>query len=264
MQKLAGKVALVTGAARRIGAATLKTLHQHGATVVLHYRYSKADAEKLCAELNGIRPDSCFIQQAELADLDSLEKMLTAVIQQTGRLDILINNASRFFPTKITSITEDHWDDLFSSNLKGPMFLSQAATPHLLASQGCIVNIIDIHAERPLAGHLVYCAAKAGLLMLTKSLAKELAPRVRVNGVSPGAILWPEADASQLTNKHLNDHANNGAEPNIEHQTLLDKTSLKREGSPEDIAQAVLFLVADAPYITGHIIPVDGGRLLNQ
>ena len=251
MQKLAGKVALVTGAARRIGATTVKMLHQHGATVVVHYRNSKTDAVKLCDELNAIRTHSCFIQQAELAEVDSLEKMVEAVIKQAGRLDILINNASSFFPTKVGEITEDHWDNLFASNLKAPLFLSQAAAPHLMKSQGCIVNMVDIHAERPLAEHPVYCVAKAGLLMLTKSLAKELGPNVRVNGVSPGAILWPEADG-------------NSAEVTLEHQALLEKTSLKREGSPDDIAQAIFFLVAEAPYITGHIIPVDGGRLLNQ
>ena len=251
MQKLAGKVALVTGAARRIGATTVRMLHQHGATVVIHYRNSEKDAEALCDELNDIRTDSCFIQQAELADIASLEKMIEEVVSKAGRLDILINNASSFFPTKMGEITEADWDNLLSSNLKAPLFLSQAAAPHLTNNQGCIINMVDIHAERPLAGHPVYCAAKAGLLMLTKSLAKELGPQVRVNGVSPGAILWPEADGE-------------GVEVTLEHQELLDKTSLKREGSPDDIAKAISFLVCDAPYITGHIIPVDGGRLLNQ
>ena len=251
MQKLSGKVALVTGASRRIGATTVKMLHQHDATVVIHYRNSKTDAEKLCDELNAIRPDSCFIEQAELGDTQSLSKMVDSVIAKVGRLDILINNASSFFPTKVGEITEDHWDNLFSSNLKAPLFLSQAATPYLTKTEGCIINMVDIHAERPLAEHPVYCAAKAGLLMLTKSLAKELGPKVRVNGVSPGAILWPEADG-------------NSAEADKEHQALLDKTSLKREGSPDDIAKAIQFLVLEAPYITGHIIPVDGGRLLNQ
>ena len=251
MQKLSGKVALVTGAARRIGAVTVRMLHQQGATVIIHYRHSKSDAEKLSNELNAIRADSCFISQAELANVESLNNMIDSVIAQTGRLDILINNASSFFPTKVGEITEDHWDNLFASNLKAPLFLSQAAATHLDKTQGCIVNMVDIHAERPLAEHPVYCAAKAGLLMLTKSLAKELGPNVRVNGVSPGAILWPESDG-------------NSAEVNAEHQALLDKTSLKREGSPEDIANAISFLVSDASYITGHIIPVDGGRLLNQ
>lgn len=251
MQKLNGKVALVTGAARRIGATTVRMLHQQGATVVIHYRNSKNDAEKLCHELNGIRADSCLILQAELAEVSSLQTMINELIKQTGRLDILINNASSFFPTKIGEITEVHWDNLFASNLKAPLFLSQAAAPHLAETKGCIVNMVDIHAERPLAEHAVYCAAKAGLLMLTKSLAKELGPNVRVNGVSPGAILWPEADG-------------NNAQADAEHKSLLDKTSLKREGSPDDIAKAISFLVSDADYITGHIIPVDGGRLLNQ
>jgi len=228
MQKLEGKVALVTGAARRIGAVTVKMLHQQGASVVIHYRNSKQDAETLCDELNALRSNSCYIQQAELADVDSLKDMIDAV-----------------------KITEDHWDNLFASNLKAPLFLSQAAAPYLTKNQGCIVNMVDIHAERPLAEHPVYCAAKAGLSMLTKSLAKELGPNVRVNGVSPGAILWPEADADK-------------AEASTEHQELLAKTSLKREGSPEDIARAIEYLVIDAPYVTGHIIPVDGGRLLNQ
>jgi len=251
MQKLEGKVALVTGAARRIGAVTVKMLHQHGAIVVVHYRNSSTEAKKLCNELNEIRSDSCFIQQAELAEVSGLEKMIDEIIKQTGRLDILVNNASSFFPTKVGEITEDDWDNLFASNLKAPLFLSQAAAPHLTKTEGCIVNMVDIHAERPLAEHPTYCAAKAGLLMLTKSLAKELGPYVRVNGVSPGAILWPEADG-------------NSPKANQAHQALLAKTSLKREGSPADIAKAIWFLVAEAPYITGHIIPVDGGRLLNQ
>ena len=251
MQKLKGKVALVTGAAKRIGAVTVRMLHQQGATLIVHYRSSKSDAEKLCDELNDLREGSCFIRQAELADVASLQTMIDTVIEQTGRLDILINNASSFFPTKMGEITEIHWDNLFASNLKAPLFLSQAAAPYLLKQRGCIVNMVDIHAERPLAEHPVYCAAKAGLLMLTKSLAKELGPNIRVNGVSPGAILWPEADGED-TKTHA------------EHLVLLNKTSLKREGSPEDIAKAIMFLVTDADYITGHIIPVDGGRLLNQ
>lgn len=251
MQKLHGKVALVTGAARRIGAVTVRMLHQQGATVFIHYRHSSDAAQHLCTELNHVRPHSCFIQQAELASVGSLQALIEAVINTAGRLDILVNNASSFFPTKIGEITEAHWDSLFASNLKAPLFLSQAAASHLRETQGCIVNMVDIHAERPLAEHPVYCAAKAGLLMLTKSLAKELGPNVRVNGVSPGAILWPEAQATD-------------AQALAEQQQLLDKTCLKREGSPDDIAKAILFLVADAPYITGHIIPVDGGRMTNQ
>lgn len=251
MQKLTGKVALITGAARRIGATTAKMLHQQGATVVIHYRNSAKDAEELCNKLNSIRSNSCLLQQAELANVKSLQNMVNEIIAETGRLDILINNASSFFPTKIGEITEAHWDNLFSSNLKAPLFLSQAAAPYLINTNGCIVNMVDIHAERPLAEHPVYCAAKSGLLMLTKSLAKELGPDVRVNGVSPGAILWPEVDEKK-------------AEAISEHSLLLEKTSLKREGSPDDIAKTILFLVSEAPYVTGHIIPVDGGRLLNQ
>ena len=253
MQKLAGKVALVTGAARRIGATTSRMLHQNGATVVIHYRHSFDEAEKLCNELNAIRENSCFIQQAELSDVNKLQEMVTAVIKKVGRLDILINNASSFYPTKIGEITESDWDNLMVSNLKAPLFLSQAAAPELIKNSGCIVNMIDIHAERPLTDHLVYCSAKAGLLMLTKSLAKDLGPAVRVNGVSPGAILWPETEI-----------ANENTEIQAEQLNLLNKTSLKRQGSPEDIADTILFLVCDATYITGHIIPVDGGRLLNQ
>ena len=251
MQSLMGKVVLITGAARRIGAVTARRLHQEGATVVVHYRSSATEAERLCDELNALRADSCLLERAELEDVASLESMVASVIDKVGRLDVLINNASSFFPTIIGDITEAHWDNLMGSNLKAPLFLSQAAAPHLAKTEGCIVNMVDIHAERPLAEHPVYCAAKAGLLMLTKSLAKELGPSVRVNGVSPGAILWPEADGSN-------------PEADLAHQVLLAKTCLKREGNPEDIANTISFLVNDAPYITGHIIPVDGGRLVNQ
>ena len=250
MHKLSGKVVLITGGARRIGAATARMLHQQGANIVLHYRNSISDAENLNESLNKIRPESCFLQQAELSDVNSLECMVSSIIQRYGRLDVLINNASSFFPTKLGEITEEQWDNLLASNLKAPLFLSQAAAPNLSKNQGSIINMVDIHAERPLAEHPVYCAVKSGLLMLTKSLAKELGPEVRVNGVSPGAILWPEGE--------------NNEEDSKEHQKLIEKTSLKRMGCPEDIAKTILFLIADAPYITGHILPVDGGRLLNQ
>ncbi len=251
MQLLQGKVALVTGSARRIGAFTLRALHQQGATVIVHYRNSANDASELCDELNAMREDSCLIQQAELADVNSLKTMIDTIINVTGRLDILINNASSFYPKVVGEIKESDWDNLMASNLKAPLFLSQAAAPHLKKTQGCIVNMVDIHSERPLKEHPVYCVAKAGLVMLTKSLAKELGPDIRVNGVSPGAILWPEAD-------------DNSVDMKAQHQSILDKTSLKRSGSVEDIANAILFLVTQADYITGHIIPVDGGRLLNQ
>lgn len=249
MQNLKGKVALVTGAARRIGAVTVEKLHDAGATVIVHYRSSSEDAEKLSLKLNNIRENSCFLQQADLANVEALPKMVDAIISQAGRLDILVNNASSFFPTPVGEITEAQWDNLMGSNLKAPLFLSQAVAPHLIDNKGCIVNMIDVHGFRPLTNHPVYSSAKAGLLMLTKSLARELGPNVRVNGVAPGAILWPE---------------NETVEMKAEQQALLEKTCLKREGLPEDIAKAVLFLVKDADYITGHVIPVDGGRLLNH
>lgn len=252
MSDLKGKVALVTGSARRIGAVIVRKLHEAGATVIVHYRNSSEDAEKLCAELNENREDSCFLQQAELSNINTLEEVIDNIIKQTGRLDILVNNASSFFPTPLGEIIEEHWDDLIGSNLKGPLFLSQAAALELIRNNGCIVNMIDVHAFRPLKSYPVYSAAKAGLLMLTQSLARELGPDVRVNGIAPGAILWPEADG---------DDANNMTS---EHLALIDKTCLKRKGSPEDIAKAVLFLIRDADYITGHVIPVDGGRLLNH
>ena len=249
MSDLKGKVALVTGSARRIVAVTVRMLHQAGADVVVHYRSSADDAEKLADELNTIRANSCFLQQADLLEIKQLSTMVDSIIKQTGRLDILVNNASTFYPTAIGEITEADWDNLMGSNLKAPLFLSQAVAPHLIKNQGCIVNMVDVHGFRPMKGYPVYSAAKAGLLMLTQSLARELGPNVRVNGVAPGAILWPEAEENQ----------NKAAQ-----QALLNKTALKREGTPEDIAKTVLFLVRDANYITGQVIPVDGGRVLNH
>jgi len=244
---LAGKVALITGAARRIGAVIAQILHQEGADVVIHYRHSAKDAQKLQQKLNTQRDNSCFLVQADLIEVDTLPNLIQSVIKQTQRLDILVNNASSFYPTPIGEITEVDWDDLMGSNLKAPLFLSQAATPYLKQVQGCIVNIIDIHGLRPMKNHPVYSPAKAGLVMLTHSLARELGSEIRVNGVAPGAIIWPENELD----KQVSDE-------------ILAKTALKRQGTPEDIAKAVLFLVKDADYITGHIIPVDGGRLLNH
>jgi pteridine reductase len=249
MSELKGKVALVTGSARRIGAATVRLLHQAGATVVVHYRSSAKQAEKLCAELNQVRAQSCFLQQADLLDIQALDTLVQDVVKQAGRLDILVNNASSFYPTPLAKIREADWDNLLGSNLKAPLFLSQAAAPELLKNKGCIVNMVDVHGFRPLKGYPVYSVAKAGLLMLTQSLARELGPDVRVNGVAPGAILWPEAE---------------GSLDKAAQQALLEKTALKREGSPDDIAKTILFLVRDADYITGQVIPVDGGRLLNH
>lgn len=247
MATLTGKVALITGSARRIGAVIAQYLHQAGADVVIHYRHSAKEAQALQQKLNAQRENSCFLVQADLLQIDALPKLIASVIQQTQRLDILINNASSFYPTPVGTITEDNWDDLIGSNLKAPLFLSQAATPYLKSSHGCIVNIIDIHGIRPMKAHPVYSPAKAGLAMLTHSLARELGAEIRVNGVAPGAIIWPENDLESDTATEI-----------------LAKTALKRQGTPEDIAKAVLFLVKDADYITGHIIPVDGGRLLNH
>jgi len=242
-QTLNGKVILVTGAARRIGAAIVTCLHTNGARVAIHYRSSADEAHKLAARLNSIRPDSAASFNADLLDVAGLPSLVSAVVDWGGRLDGLVNNASSFYPTPIGSITERHWDELVGSNLKAPLFLSQAAAPHLRESKGAIINIVDIHSGRPLRNHPVYGSAKAGLAMLTRSLAKDLAPKVRVNGVSPGAILWPENDMTESIQ-----------------QSILDQIPLKRPGDPEDIASCVLFLLRDATYVTGQIIPVDGGR----
>jgi len=244
---LQGKVALVTGAAKRIGAAIARKLHAEGATVVIHYANSVDIAASLVAELNAIRPNSCLGHAALLGNIDGLSEMIVEVTTLTGRLDILVNNASSFYPTPIGEINESDWDKLFDSNLKGPLFLSQAAAPYLKQTAGCIINMVDIHAERPLVGHTVYCSAKAGLVMLTKSLALELGSDVRVNGVAPGIIIWPEGDQDETLQGNL-----------------LARTALKRKGSAKDIVDTVLFLVRDATYITGQIIAVDGGRTLNQ
>jgi pteridine reductase len=247
MATLEGKVVLLTGAARRIGAVIARTLHTAGATVVIHYRNSAHEAEALQAELNAQRANSCFLVQGDLLDIAGLPDLIAQTVRQAGKLDVLVNNASSFYPTPIGTLTEQQFDDLIGTNLKAPLFLAQAAAPQLQANQGCIINIVDIHGFRPLKGYPAYCAAKAGLLMLTQSLARELGPDVRVNGVAPGAILWPEM---------VENHAM--------HESLIAKTALKREGSPEDIAKTVLFLVRDADYITGQVIPVDGGRMLNH
>lgn len=241
--KLDNQVALVTGSAVRIGATIVRQLHAEGAAVAVHYRRSAEQAEALVDELNAVRPDSARAFKADLASVAELEAMAKAVVAWRKRLDILVNNASSFYPTPIGTITEEHWEDLVSSNLKAPLFLSQAVTPALKEAGGCIVNIVDIHAQKPLKEHLVYGPAKAGLAMLTKSLAKELGPSIRVNGVSPGAILWPTDGLSESAK-----------------QSILSQVPLQRTGSPEDIARAVCFLVCDAPYVTGQIIAVDGGR----
>ena len=240
---LTGKVALVTGAARRIGAAICRCLHQNGADVVVHYRGSAAEADALCNDLNALRADSAQSAQADLAATGTLPALIETVTTWHGRLDILINNASSFYPTPLGEVTEVIWDDLVGSNLKAPLFLSQAALVELKKSHGVIINIVDIHSQRPLRNHAVYGSSKAGLAMLTRSLAKDLAPEIRVNGVSPGAIIWPEAGLTDQTKA-----------------TILRQIPLGRAGDAEDVAGCVLYLARDASYVTGQIIAVDGGR----
>lgn len=240
---LAGRWALVTGAAKRVGAAISTELHAAGANVAIHYFSSSGEAEALAARLNAERAGSAMTVGGDLRDVAALERVVADVTAATGRLDVLVNNASTFYATPLGSVTESDWHDLVDSNLKAPLFLAQAALPHLEAAGGSIVNIVDVHSQRPLRNHVVYGPAKAGLAMLTRSLARDLAPAVRVNGVSPGAILWPEGGMSEAVK-----------------QKIVDEIPLKRTGDPRDIAATVLFLVRDAPYITGQIIAVDGGR----
>jgi pteridine reductase len=240
---LNGKVVLITGAARRIGAAIATTLHRNGANIAVHYRKSSADAEALVDRLNAERPDSAALFQADLNDIEALPSLVEKVIAWHGTLDVLVNNASSFYPTPPGEITQANWDDLVGSNLKAPLFLSQAALPALREARGAIINLIDVHAQRPLRNHAVYGSAKAGLAMLTRALAKDLAPEVRVNGVSPGAILWPENGMNDATR-----------------ESILKQIPLARAGQPEDIAGCILYLVKDATYVTGQIIAVDGGR----
>lgn len=244
---LTGKVVLITGAARRIGAELARCLHAEGATVAIHYRKSLIEAEYLQLELNAKRPNSCLLLQADLLKTGDLSSLVARLVDQTQRLDILINNASSFYATPLATMNEPQWEDLIGTNLKAPLFLSQAAMPYLQQQNGVIINMADVHGLRPLAEFSVYCAAKAGLIMLTQALARELGPQIRVNGIAPGAILWPEQAV--------------GADQGTE---ILAKTALARMGRPEDIAKTVLFLVRDAPYITGQVIAVDGGRLLNH
>lgn len=240
---LHGKWALVTGAARRVGAGIVRALHAGGANVAIHYRSSAAPAEALAAELDTERPGSAITVACDLLDQEALRDMIEEVVARTQRLDVLVNNASSFYPTPIGTISAEQWEDLIGTNLRAPVFLSQAAAAHLRATQGVIINLIDIHAVRPLRDHPVYGAAKAGLAMLTRSLARDLAPDVRVNGVAPGAVLWPDDGLAESTR-----------------ESIVRQIPMKRAGSPQDIAGCVLYLVRDATYITGQIIVVDGGR----
>jgi pteridine reductase len=245
---MAEKVALITGGARRVGAAVCRLLHAAGIDLMVHYRSSADEARTLQAELNAVRPESVALVQADLLNIPSLPTMVNETVRQFGRLDVLINNASSFYPTPVGGVGEREWEDLMGTNLKTPLFLSQAAAPHLRRNHGCIVNIVDIHADRPMRNYLVYSVAKGGLLALTRSLASELGPEVRVNGVSPGVILWPEDE--RWTDE-------------LARQRIIHSTLLKRVGEPEDIARTVRFLVIDAPYVTGQIIAVDGGRSIS-
>lgn len=236
------KVALVTGSAKRIGKQTALTLHQQGYDIVIHCNNSTADAQTFMDELNAKRENSATYVKANLNRHDEVIELANSALKAFGRLDVLVNNASTFYPTEVDEVDQTIWDDLFASNLKAPFFLIQQLTEELTKRNGAVVNIVDIHADRPLKGYPVYCMAKAGLVMLTKSLSRELAPNIRVNGVAPGPILWHENELSEQ-----------------DKQKVLDEVLLQKLGSPKDIAQAVSYLV-QAEYVTGHILAVDGGR----
>jgi len=229
----------------RLGAAIAAAFHARGANLAVHYRGSKDEADALVARLNAARPGSARAFPADLADAQCFDTLPAAVVREFGRLDVLVNNASTFYPTPIGAITQDQFDDLIGSNLRAPLFLSQAAAPELRKHAGLILNIADIHALRPLGRHAVYCAAKAALVMLTRSLARDLGPEIRVNAIAPGPVLWPE----------------NGVDEDLRRR-ILSRTALKRAGSPEDVAKAALFFASDAPFVTGEVLAVDGGRLI--
>jgi pteridine reductase len=240
---LAGKTVLVTGAAKRVGASLARAFHEAGANIVLHYRSSADEAARLAGELEGARPGSIATVQSDLLDVSRFAPLIEATTHAFGQLDVLVNNASSFYPTPVGEITEAHWDDLVGSNLKAPLFLAQAAASALRLSKGLVLNIADIHGMRPLRRYPVYSIAKAGLIMLTKALARELAPHVRVNAIAPGPVMWPE----------------DGADKDLQAK-ILERTLLRRLGSPDDVARAAMFFAADAPYVTGQIVAVDGGR----
>jgi len=245
-KQFSGKTALVTGAAARIGASIAEALHQRGCSVLLHYNSNRVGAETLAQRLNDLRDDSALPVQADLSRATAVDELAARVRASVSRLDVLVNNASRFYPTRVGQTEAWQWEDLMNSNLRGPWFLVQALLPELRASAGSIVNILDVHADRPMREHAVYCISKAGLAMMTRALARELGPAVRVNGVSPGAILWPEQEPTEA-----------------EKRSILERTALGRLGEPQDIASAAVYLALDAPYITGQILAVDGGRSLN-
>ena len=238
-------VALVTGAARRVGATIVRTLHAAGYDVALHYRHSAGDAAALIAELEHVRPGSTLGVQADLADLSRLPALVDEVLARFGRLDALVNNASAFHPTPIGSATPAQWNELFASNAQAPFFLVQAAWPALREARGAVVNLVDVYAGRALPEHPIYVMAKAALAAMTRTLAQDMAPEVRINGVAPGAVMWP-AEGKDYADR----------------EALLARTPLKRAGTPQDVASAVLWLLRDAPFVTGQIIRVDGGRTL--
>lgn len=240
------RVALITGAARRIGACIAETLHTRGCDVFLHYHSSSDAVDELAKRLNALRPQSAFPVQADLGEMEQINQLASRVKAHTGQLDLLVNNASQFFPTQVGETSMKQWGDLMDSNLRGPYFLVQALMTELSVAGGSVVNLLDVHAVRPMPGHAVYCMAKAGLQMMTLALAKDLGPQIRVNGVAPGAILWPEQESNSVTR-----------------QAILSKTVMGRAGRPEDIASAVAYLGLDAPYVTGQVLAVDGGRSLN-
>ena len=240
---LTGKAALITGSARRLGAVIARALHEAGASIVLHFRSSAEAAASLAGELNQVRPGSAALAQCDLLDTASLTDLAKTATGAFGRLDILVNNASTFYQTPMGEIDGDAWDDLIGTNLKAPLFLAQAVAPALHENGGLILNLVDIHGMRPLRRHPVYSVAKAGLIMLTKSLARELGPQVRVNAIAPGPVMWPEAGVDEVLRRHI-----------------IDRTALKRGGSPQDVARAALFFACDAPFVTGQILAVDGGR----
>ena len=247
-QGMQGKVVLVTGGAKRVGAAICRRLHAAGAQLAVHYRNSAQEASALQDKLNMLRANSAAIFQADLLDLKALPQLVAEVITKFGHLDALVNNASSFYATPLANIDEQQWHDLLGTNLKAPLFLAQAAADELRRRHGAIVNIADIHAERPMRDHLLYSVAKAGLAALTRALAQEMAPQVRVNAISPGVIMWPEGAVWKEEEQR---------------RKIVAHTLLKREGEPDDIARTVQFLLSDAPYITGQIIAVDGGRSVN-
>ncbi len=240
---LDGKVVLITGGARRVGAEIARTMHAAGASVLIHYRSSEHAAAELAQELNRARPHTAAVRREDLLSAEAPGNLVDAAVRAFGGLDVLINNASSFAPTRMGEITRAQWNDLIGTNLQAPLFLAQAAVPRLAERRGLILNIVDIHGLRPLKGYPVYSVAKAGLAMLTRSLARELGPEIRVNGIAPGPVLWPEQDMDEALKGEI-----------------VGKTALQRHGSPADVARTALFLAQDAPYITGQIIAVDGGR----